>query len=151
MAASTAWRIMGSPARATRRLKMPVRLRSSVSRLTMRPVSISAQVEALTNRLSERGTWWAQSVEPILSRIRRSTVSASGMRSSASARHMRTTPSREDRSYSCMKASMPPRRPWPARMAATSWRARAAMRALASSAKLARGMSRSTARLSSMR
>ena len=50
----TAWRMTGSPERATRRFKASTGLAPRASRsLTTRPVSISPQVEALTSRLSE--------------------------------------------------------------------------------------------------
>ena len=98
IAVVTAWRMTGSPTRETRRFSVPPRFFSSPSRWTMRPVSISAQVPALTKVLCEAPSRLAHSVLPILSRISRSTVSVSGMRSSASAMHISTTPSREDRS-----------------------------------------------------
>ena len=93
-AAPTAWRITGSPTRAARRLAQPERsVRASSSTSISLPVSISPQVEALTNRLSEPPRWLAQSAEPIFSAISRSRVSASGVRSSASARHISARPS----------------------------------------------------------
>jgi hypothetical protein len=94
-AAPTAWRITGSPSRAVMRFRKPPRsLFASSSTSTSRPVSISPQVEALTNRLSDWPRWLPQSAEPIFSAISRSRVSASGVRSSASARHISASPSR---------------------------------------------------------
>ena len=57
------------------------------------PESMRPKAEALIRKLSERATRLCQSTSSILSRIRRSWVRASGMRSSASARHMSMTPS----------------------------------------------------------
>ena len=79
------------------------------SRSMTRPVSISAQTLALTNGLSEWPLWLAQSPERIFSAIRASWVSASGTRSSASARHISATPSWLDRPNSARKASSVPR------------------------------------------
>ena len=98
MAVMIAWRITGSPVRATSRLNVPPMFLSSFSSLTMRPVSINAQVPALTKVLCEAPSRFSHSVLPILSRISRSIVSVSGMRNSASAMHMRTIPSRDERS-----------------------------------------------------
>ena len=107
-----AWRIAvrttGSPMRPTTRdIALDGAATSPGSSRTMRPVSISPQVEALTNSdwLSPR--WLAQSPALSLSAIRRSAVSSSGMRSSASARHIRMTPSCDERSYWRRNASRP--------------------------------------------
>ena len=75
---------------------------------TKRPVSMRPQAEALTNSDSDWPIWRSQCLPPILSAMSLSAVSSSGMRSSASARHISTTPSSEESEYSCMKASMPP-------------------------------------------
>ncbi len=109
IACKSALRMTGSPERATSRPSTPPRSASllSFSRST-RPVSISAQVEALTNQEWLWPRCRSHLAEPILSLISRSAVSASGMRNSASARHISTTPSSLDSSYSSMKASMPP-------------------------------------------
>ena len=93
MAWTMAWRITGSPTRLTSRDRT-VRgclISSGPGRIT-RPVSISAQVEALTKMPSPCPRWASQSAPPILSAISRSAVSASGIRSSASARHISATP-----------------------------------------------------------
>ena len=61
MAWRSAWRMNGSPERATRRfstLAGPEPL--SAPSLTTRPVSISPKVEALTNRLSEAPRCFSQ-------------------------------------------------------------------------------------------
>jgi hypothetical protein len=105
----SACRITGSPDRPTTRLSTaagPEPL-SWPSRTTP-PVIIRPKVEALTSRLSERPKCLSHCPLPIFSAISASTVSLSGMRSSASARHMRMTPSSEESPYSAMKASMPP-------------------------------------------
>ena len=60
---------------------------------TIRPVSSNAQVEALTNSDSLVPRCACQSAFASLSAISRSAVAASGMRSSASARHISTMPS----------------------------------------------------------
>ncbi len=126
MAWRMAVRTTGSPMRPTTRAMAPAGAATSPgSRRTMRPVSIRPQVEAFTNSdwLSPR--WLAQSPALSLSAIRRSAVSSSGMRSSASARHIRITPSCDDRSYWRRKASRPDLLAGAARTASTS---RAAVR-----------------------
>ena len=82
---------------------------------------------------------------PILSRISRSTVSASGMRSSASARHISATPSCEDSAYSWRNASMPPLPSRSRRTASTSRRAVAAMRSRAAAGIVGGGEDRASA------
>ncbi len=115
----TASRITGSPTRPTRRLKaLWTSRRVSSARSTRWPVSIRPQVEALTSTESDRPMWRFQSASPSLSRISLSAVSSSGMRSSASATHISSTPSSLPRSYWRMKASIAP-----------CWRARARTRA----------------------
>ena len=76
-----ATRTTGSPRRRTAWAMKPVSSRSSIpaSRRTW-PVSISAQVEALTRKESFSPRWLRQLDEPILSRIKASTVGASGVR-----------------------------------------------------------------------
>ena len=105
----TARRITGSPTRPTRRLNAlwTSRLVSS-ARSTRCPVSISPQVEALTSTESDWPMWRRQSASPSLSRISLSAVSGSGMRSSASATHISSTPSSLPRSYWRMNASIAP-------------------------------------------
>ena len=90
IAAVTAWRTTGSPERAANRRKAARKScgAGSVPNLSM-PVrraggarsASSAQVEALTKAELECPRWRAQSASPSLSRISRSTVPASGMRS----------------------------------------------------------------------
>ena len=104
MAAATAVRITGSPSLRTNArsvLATPCSPSSST-----RPVSARAQVEALTKMELEEPEWADQSCGAILSRIRSSTVSASGTRNSASARHISATPSWVDRPYSPRNASI---------------------------------------------
>ena len=61
MAWRSAWRMKGSPERATRRLRMPAGPAPlSSPSLTTRPVSIRPKVEALTNRLSEAPRCFSQ-------------------------------------------------------------------------------------------
>ncbi len=120
-------RTTGSPRRATRRRRKDAGSRISISESrTSLPVSIRPQVEAFTNSESAAPRWSDHCPIAILSAIRRSAVSASGMRSSASARHMRTTPSCEARPYCCRKDSipvLPSRRPRAAATSAiASWR-----------------------------
>src|SRR5690606_11765945 len=105
----TARRTTGSPTRPTRRLNAPgTSWRVMSLRLTRRPVSISPQVEALTSTDSLWPRCFSQSASPSLSRISLSAVSWSGMRSSASATHISSTPSSLPRSYWRMKASIAP-------------------------------------------
>ena len=74
---------------------------------TSLPVTTSPQVAALTNSDGLWPTWARQSPGAILSRISASRVAASGMRSSASARHISATPSWLDSEYSCISPSTP--------------------------------------------
>ena len=151
MAWVMAARITGSPERASRRFITCVQsTRLSGSSPTSRPVSIKAQVEALTNSDSLRPTCASQSAPPILSRIRRSAVAASGMRSSASARHISTMPSRELSAYSCRNASRPPGL-GRARTECTRRRAARSMRASASGENRAFSMSAAAVLASSAR
>ena len=152
MAWRTACRMMGSPERAMSRLRVaagPVPL-SSPS-LTTRPVSISPKVDAFTNQLSEAPRCFSQRPSPIFSAIRASAVSASGMRSSASARHIRMMPSSEVSPYSCMKASTPPCRCRLARAAVTSRAASPATRARSCAGAAALRLSSAISRSSSTR
>ncbi len=106
----TAVRITGSPSRPISLLMAApgVRLLKS-PRWTNRPVNISAQVEALTKSELLWPMCSSQSPVPSWSLIRLSAVWPSGIRSRASARHMRTTPSSLEREYSWRSASIPPR------------------------------------------
>jgi len=148
----TALRITGSPDFCTMLRRVPARSRTSSRRsFTTRPVSMSAQVEAFTNSESDWPRCASQSASAILSLISLSTVAASGTRSSASARHISTTPSRLDSSNSCRKASSPPRPTRSRRTAATSRRARSAMRSCASCGRLAASSRARTTAASSLR
>ena len=108
IAISTPRRISGSPPRAIRR---PSAAASPCwswdwSAITL-PLTISAQVAALTNSEGEPPRWRRQSPRLIFSAIRRSAVSRSGIRSKASARHISATPSCDDSENSCISASTP--------------------------------------------
>ena len=81
-----------------------------VSSCRTSPVNIKPHVEALTNSESLAPKWSFHRAEVTLSAISRSAVSASGMRSNASAMHISNTPSCDDKSYCCKKASIPPSR-----------------------------------------
>src|SRR5207237_4933130 len=109
------------------------------------------QGEAVTKIDSERPRWPSQFASPILSRISRSTVSASGTRSKASARHRSATPSGEDSAYSCRKASMPPLPRRSRRTVVTSARAWSAMRSRISAGSSAAARMRATASPSPIR
>ena len=104
IACATAVRMTGSPRRLIASCSVPVRP-SSAPTSTL-PVSSSAHVEALTSGELECPRCAAQSDAPILSSISVSIVSVSGTRSSASARHMRATPSRVESPYSARKPCM---------------------------------------------
>ena len=94
MAAYMAERTTGSPSLLTMRPSRFAGLPSSfLSSLMILPVSISPQVEAFTRVESLLRKWDDQLAPESLSLIRASAVSASGMRSSASARHIRMIPS----------------------------------------------------------
>ena len=107
IARSTPLRISGSPplrnSDASACSSVP-----SLRESTSLPVTSSPHAAALTNSDGLRPTCARQSPWPILSRIRRSRVAASGMRSSASARHMSAMPSRESSENSSISASTPP-------------------------------------------
>ncbi len=110
IASRIAARIAGSPARPTvwRSMRQADSASCSRSRTTL-PVSSRPQAEAFTNSDWLLPTCERQSPLPSLSRIRRSAVTLSGTRSSASARHISTTPSRLDSEYSLSSALMPAR------------------------------------------
>ena len=96
---STASRITGSPTRAISRRIVPPATGPRVPAGSPRPVSISAQVEALTNSDS----LWPRCGSSRLRRACRGSAVAgllSGMRSSASARHISATPSGVESPYS---------------------------------------------------
>ncbi len=120
-AAPTARRITGSPRRPARLRMKPGRSAFACSSGSMiLPVSIRLQVEALTKRDPERPAWLAQSAEEIFSAISLSRVSSSGVRSSASARHISASPSGVERPNSCRKLSTTPWRRACRRAALTS-------------------------------
>src|SRR6185503_311379 len=152
IACLSAARATGSPSFAT---SLPYQERASPTSLpssaTTRPVSISPQVEAFTSSDSLSPRCSSQAPLGILSAISRSAVSPSGMRSKASARHIRITPSREARLYSRRKASSAPPLPRALRTACTSSRARLPARCAASGASLARSVSPRTSGCSSAR
>ena len=104
MAWPTAVRTRGSPRRLISRRAPAAGLEGSEP--STRPVSISAQVEALTSGEKEFPRCALQFDGAILSSIRSSIVSASGTRRSASARHISPTPSSVDRPYSSRNASI---------------------------------------------
>ncbi len=148
MARSTPARISGSPPRATRRMRAEVR-ECSLAVAESLPVTTRPQVAAFTNKERECPRWASQLAWPILSRMRASRVASSGMRKSASARHMSATPSALDRSYSWISASTPLRSAF-ARRASTSRRARARALAAASGASRAPSSRAPTASVSGM-
>ena len=106
IARATAVRITGSP----KRLTAPRRCRviPGWSSSKTRPVSINAHVEALTSDDAEWPRCLPQSDGAILSSINSSMVSASGTRSSASAKHISAMPSSVERPYSAKKTSIKP-------------------------------------------
>src|SRR5882672_7779401 len=111
IACLSAARTTGSPSRvASLAITLAGLLRSSASGRIRRPVNINPQVDALTNTESLSPRYSDQLPAAILSAMSRSAVSASGIRSSASARHIRITPSRDARSYCLRNASRPPLR-----------------------------------------
>ena len=129
MACMTAARITGSPIVAVRRrIQWSVSWVISLSRLTSWPVSIRPQVEAFTNRDWDFPRWVFQLPAWIFSAISRSAVRASGTRNSASARHIRATPSALERPNSSRKASRVPLLFLSARQWVTSWRASSRIR-----------------------
>ena len=114
-------------------IKPPRSRFASSSTSISRPVSISPQVEALTNKFSDWPRWLAQSAGPIFSAIRASRVASSGVRNRASARHIRASPSRVPSENSCRKVSTTPCRRPPSRAPRTraSASARTSARSLA--------------------
>ena len=127
-------RITGSPKRLTALRKC--RARPGFSSSKTRPVSIKAQVDALTSEEAECPRCLPQSEGAILSSINSSMVSASGTRKSASARHINAMPSSVDRPYSARKTSINPGSELP-RILRTSSAAPALMRARSLSESLA--------------
>ncbi|MCY1195365.1 hypothetical protein D9M72_66830 [compost metagenome] len=107
MAMFTPLRTRGSPPLPIRRVSA---LDSDCSLLTATslPVIIRPQVAALTNSDWEPPMCDFQSPRATLSRISASRVARSGMRSSASARHISATPSWLDSENSWISPSTPP-------------------------------------------
>ena len=106
IARSIALRITGSPPRASSRVSAAPSP-SSVSAATSRPVTSRPQVAALTKSGAPWPRCARQSPRATLSRMSASRVASSGMRSSASARHISATPSGEESAYSWTSASTP--------------------------------------------
>ena len=104
IARPTAVRTTGSPTRRIRPRSAAAGRPGSSS--STRPVISRPQVAALTRLEVERPRCAPQFDGSILSAISSSMVSASGTRSSASARHISPTPSSDDRPYSARKASI---------------------------------------------
>ena len=143
-------RITGSPLRLTILPRVLAMLFCAPSpRDISLPVSIRPQVDALTKIDELWPRCDSQSALDSLSAISFSAVSESGMRSSASARHMRTTPSSEDRSYSCMNASSAPWSCLRALTRLTSVRAARSTLPTASSSRVASASSCPTSSVSS--
>ena len=129
-AMSMPFRTSGSPQRARRRPSVEESSTSSNLPESLVP-TMRLQPAALTNNERPSPMCELQSPEAILSRISASRVAMSGIRSSASARHMSTTPSLEESEYSRTRASMPPLGPLVLRRS-TSRRAVAAVRVASS-------------------
>ena len=106
MARCTPWRISGSPPLPMTRVSADDRLFSLLVEVSL-PVSTRPQAAALTKSDGERPTCDFQSPLLILSRISASRVALSGMRSSASARHISATPSWLVSENSCTSAATP--------------------------------------------
>ncbi|MNV62825.1 hypothetical protein D3C71_1553890 [compost metagenome] len=102
MAMSTPLRIIGSPLLPMMRLRDEVKP-ASLCVDTSLPVSNRPQVAALTNSEGLLPRCGCQLPVLILSRISASRVPLSGIRSSASARHISATPSWDDRENSCSR------------------------------------------------
>ena len=119
IARSTPLRINGSPPFAIRRVNAAPRPVSLLV-LTNLPVTNKPQVAALTNKDGDSPKCLAQSPLLILSAIKRSAVWWSGIRSNASAKHIKATPSSEDNENSCISASTPDARVRCSRTAVTS-------------------------------
>ncbi len=137
IAMSTPRRITGSPPRAISRVRA-AESPASLLVATSLPVTTSPHVAALTNSDGDWPRWACQSPVPILSRISASRVGMSGMRSSASARHISATPSWLDSAYSRISPSTVPRVPL-ARRASTRRRARACACTAAGGSSVAAG------------
>ena len=106
MARCTPWRISGSPPLPMTRVSAEDRPFSLLVAVSL-PVSTRPQAAAFTNSEGERPTCERQSPLLILSRISASRVALSGMRKSASARHISATPSWLESENSCTSAATP--------------------------------------------
>ena len=107
MACLTAVRITGSPSRLTAPCMTDANPPEGGARSTF-PVSISAQVEALTSEEADLPRCAPQADGAILSSISASIVSASGTLSRDSARHISAMPSSVERPYSARNSSIMP-------------------------------------------
>ena len=143
MARSTPFRISGSPPLRTSDANA-VSSVPSLRESTILPVTSRPHAAALTNSDGDAPTCVDQSPLLILSRIRRSRVAASGMRSSASARHMSAMPSRLSSENSSISASTPPAFERSTRTACASVEPRACAAARSSGVRRASGTSART-------
>ncbi len=149
MAISTPLRISGSPPLPISRVSAEERPRSLLVVLSV-PVTTRPQVAAFTNSDGLWPIWARQSPAAILSRISASRVGRSGMRSSASARHIRATPSCVESAYSRTRPSTRPAGSL-ARNASTNVRARERARSACSGGRLAPAISSGTHSVSGIR
>ena len=106
IAMSIAWRITGSPPLASARPSAAA-MPGSLWVATSLPVMSRPQADALTNQDGLAPTCAPQSPWLSLSRMSRSRVCASGMRSRDSARHISATPSGLESANSFISASTP--------------------------------------------
>ena len=150
IARSTPFRISGSP--PLRRSEVTAASSAeSLRESTSWPLTSNPHAAALTNSDGLLPTCARQSPRPILSRINRSRVAGSGMRNSASARHISATPSRESSENSSISASTPPAVLRAARTPCASDAARRWVAASACGVNAASSNSAWTAAASSMR
>jgi hypothetical protein len=117
IASSTPWRMIGSPKRPISRVSVALSPRSSTVELSL-PVTNNPHVAALTKSDRSPPRCAFHSPAAIFSRMRALRVELSGMRSSASARHIKAMPSWLESENSCTSAAMPELLPL-ARSAAT--------------------------------
>ena len=149
MACLTAVRITGSPRRLTAPPMTEANPPEGGARSTF-PVSISAQVEALTSEEADLPRCSPQADGAILSSISASIVSVSGTRRSDSARHISAMPSSVERPYSARNTSIIPGVSM-ARMSQTRVAARRCARVRTASSTGARCAIAATASVSSAR
>jgi hypothetical protein len=131
IAMSIARRTSGSPPRAVRRCSAPPSPCSLWVAMSL-PVISRPQAAALTNIERPPPRCSAQRPAPTLSRISASRVASSGMRSSASARHISAMPSCEVSENSCSSACTSPCLKSPPRGCAACWRRPSASRSASS-------------------